>query len=101
MRLTFDDDVRAQAHGATTFSVDAGLPVIDGFSIVEMKFCIEPPAVLKEFVERFRLSPARISKYRLSLSALTTLPRNATRTGLQDCGINAGNMAALPEAAGA
>jgi hypothetical protein len=70
MRLTFDDEVKAQSNLTTTFEPDRGTPIIPGQVIVEMKFCIETPAVLKHLVETFGLSPAAISKYRLSLGGL-------------------------------
>lgn len=72
MRLTFDDEVKAQANLTATFVPDGGAPIIPGQVIVEMKFCIETPAVLKHLVETFALSPAGISKYRLSLAGLSS-----------------------------
>jgi hypothetical protein len=71
MRLTFDDAITAQPNLTTLFAPDGGAPVATGQVIIEMKFCVETPAVLKHLVEEFGLSPAPISKYRLSLGALT------------------------------
>jgi hypothetical protein len=71
MRLTFDDTVKAQPNLTTLFAPDGGTSVASGQVIIEMKFCVEPPAVLKHLVEEFGLSPAPISKYRLSLAELT------------------------------
>jgi len=70
MRLTFDDQIRAQTNGTTVFASADGVPVNPGGVIIEMKFCVETPAVLKQFVEEFSLSPAPVSKYRLSVDAL-------------------------------
>jgi hypothetical protein len=72
MRLTFDDDVRAQDNLTTLFSPDLGTPVHTGHVIIEMKFCIETPVVMKHLVETFQLSPAPVSKYRLAQDALQT-----------------------------
>ena len=71
MRLTFDADITAQPNATTMFAADGGVPVLDGRVIIEMKFCADTPAVLKHLVEQFALSPAAISKYRLSLAELT------------------------------
>lgn len=72
MRLTFDDEIKVQPNGTTIFAPDGGAPVIDGQVIIEMKFCAETPAILRHLVEEFKISPAPISKYRLSLAELTT-----------------------------
>jgi hypothetical protein len=72
MRLTFDDEIKAQPNATTIFAPDGGRPVIADHVIIEMKFCVETPAVMKHLVEAFGLSPAPISKYRLSLDELTT-----------------------------
>ncbi|MCC7044586.1 MAG: polyphosphate polymerase domain-containing protein [Acidobacteria bacterium] len=71
MRLTFDDAIKAQPNLTTLFAPDGGAPVATGQVIIEMKFCVETPAVLKHLVEEFGLSPSPISKYRLSLGELT------------------------------
>ena len=70
LRLTFDDHIRVQPNGTTSFAPDGGTPVLEGQVIIEMKFCIETPGVLKHLVEEFGLSPAALSKYRTSLGAL-------------------------------
>jgi len=70
LRLTFDDQITAQPNGTTIFAPDSGVPVLDGQVIIEMKFCLEAPAVLKRLVEEFGLSPAALSKYRTSLGSL-------------------------------
>lgn len=72
MRLTFDDDIRAQLTDSVAFSPGEGLRVLEGYVIIEMKFCVDTPGVLKEMVEHFRLSPAPVSKFRTAMTALTT-----------------------------
>ncbi|ODS59077.1 MAG: hypothetical protein ABS36_02740 [Acidobacteria bacterium SCN 69-37] len=76
MRLTFDDAIRAQWNETTIFAPDDGLPILADHVIVEMKYCVVMPAIFKEIVERFVLSPSPISKYRLSLAALAA-PRTS------------------------
>jgi hypothetical protein len=71
LRLTFDDEIKAQPNVAALFAPDGGRAVVANRVIIEMKFCIETPAVMKHLVEEFGLSPAPISKYRLSLGELT------------------------------
>jgi hypothetical protein len=48
--------------------------------IIEMKYCVEIPGLLKELVETFSLSPAAISKYRLSMERLREA---GARTGVR------------------
>jgi hypothetical protein len=71
MRLTFDDEIKAQPNVTTLFAPDGGTRVVDNHAIIEMKYCVETPAVMKHLVEEFGLSPAPISKYRLSLGELS------------------------------
>lgn len=70
MRLTFDDQITALPCDDFRFSSETGVPVLTTQSIVEMKYRIEPPAVLKHLIEEFKLEPAGVSKYRMSMDAL-------------------------------
>lgn len=80
LRLTFDSGITAQPCTHFGFDPPSGIPVIPTSTIIEMKYCVKIPPVFAELVERFRLTPAPISKYRLSLEAL----RDAgVRTGLR------------------
>jgi len=72
MRLTFDDQITAQRCERFEFAPPAGVPVRDDQLIIEMKYCVEPPAVLRNLVEEFKLIPAAISKYRLSIDAMSS-----------------------------
>lgn len=81
MRLTFDDDIRAQVNGTTIFAPDGGTPILHGHVIIEMKFCIDTPGIMKELVERFALSPVPMSKYRTSIDALMAQLPAATGAG--------------------
>jgi hypothetical protein len=66
VRLTIDDDIRAQAVNGLSFAAGPGVPVLDGFRIVELKYRFAMPAVFKHLVEEFALTPLAISKYRVS-----------------------------------
>lgn len=70
MRLTFDEHLLAQPNGTCNFAADNGVPVLTGQVIMEMKYCVDTPAVFRHLVQDFMLSPAPISKYRLSVDAL-------------------------------
>lgn len=70
MRLTFDTDIRAQASHGLSFDPPNGLEVLSTGTIIEMKYCVTMPPVLKELVHTFKLTPAAVSKYRLSMESL-------------------------------
>lgn len=80
MRLTFDSGVTAQPCTHFGFDPPNGFPVVPASTIIEMKYCVKIPPVFAELIERFGLTPAPISKYRLSLDALCDA---GARTGLQ------------------
>ena len=69
-RVTFDDSVHAFASDAFTFENRPGVALLEGYVIVEMKFAGTIPAVFKEAVETFALTPRRWSKYRAAAAAL-------------------------------
>jgi VTC domain len=69
-RLTCDDQVRARAVRDLAFGDGPGLPVLEGHTILEMKFRGGMPAAFRELVERFCLPRRAVSKYRLSAVAL-------------------------------
>jgi hypothetical protein len=70
MRLTFDDQIVALPCGDFEFASGPGVPVLPNHTIIEMKYRVDPPAVLKQIIEMFALEPAPLSKYRLALDAL-------------------------------
>ena len=73
VRFTMDTNLRVLPMPDRAFLPGLGLPVIPHQAIVEMKYRREPPAVLRQAVERFRLTPVAISKYRLGFDALSSL----------------------------
>ena len=70
MRLTFDEGIIAQKNRTFGFVPEAGAAVASDHVIIEMKYCVDTPAVFRRVVEAFRLIPAPISKYRLSMDVL-------------------------------
>ncbi len=70
MRLTLDEQLRAQPANGLVFEPAAGIPVLENQTILELKFRVEMPALFRQLVEEFTLAPAAISKYRLSVDAL-------------------------------
>lgn len=95
MRLTFDTEIAAQPCTHFGFDPPDGRRVLAASTIVEMKYCVEMPALFLELVSTFRLAPATISKYRLSLEVL----RDAgMRTGLgrQDLRSTLAGLSAAP-----
>lgn len=70
VRFTMDTNLRVLPMPDRAFLPGVGFPVIAHQAIVEMKYRREPPAVLRQAVERFKLTPVAISKYRLGFEAL-------------------------------
>ena len=71
VRLTLDDQVRAAPVDSIRFRDGTETrPMLDGQTIVEMKYRMEVPQVFKLLIEEFALTPARMSKYRLAAREL-------------------------------
>jgi hypothetical protein len=73
VRFTMDTNLRVLPMPDRAFLPGVGFPVVAQQSIVEMKYRRDPPAVLRQAVERFRLTPVAISKYRLGFEALASV----------------------------
>src|SRR5262245_6923809 len=71
MRLTFDREISAHHVTSLEFIQEEGKGILGNEVVLEMKFRVEPPVLFRQLTERFALEPRRISKYRLSLEALT------------------------------
>jgi hypothetical protein len=54
----------------TVFPPDPGIPVLADQLILELKYRGTPPAIFRQLVEEFALSPQATSKYRLGVGAL-------------------------------
>jgi hypothetical protein len=78
IRLTLDEDLRAQPTDHLCFSAPEGMPICADQVILELKFRYAMPTLFKYLVEEFALSPQPLSKYRLAVTALnlaaTALP---------------------------
>lgn len=71
VRLTVDRSIQTLPLELVGFNdLAPGAPVSGDQVIVEFKFRLNMPALFKELVERFGLTPKRISKYRLAVVAL-------------------------------
>jgi hypothetical protein len=71
IRLTFDRAIRTVPLGSFSFNdLTPGILLNENQVIVEFKFRIGMPVLFKELVEKFALTPKRISKYRLAVVAL-------------------------------
>jgi hypothetical protein len=71
IRLTIDRGVRTVPLDLVAFSDEApGVLLSEDQFIVEFKFRVDMPVLFKELVEKFALTPKRISKYRLAVVAL-------------------------------
>jgi len=70
VRLTVDDEIRAQPNRALIFLPDGGIPVLDTQAIVEVKYRAVMPAVFEHLIQAFSLEPLVVSKYRAAMEAL-------------------------------
>lgn len=78
IRLTLDDNIVALPNSELAFrSNDQGVAVSSDQIIVEMKYRVEMPALLRRLVEDFALEPKAISKYRLAVGAMGLAPEQA------------------------
>jgi hypothetical protein len=80
IRLTLDDNLRSLPMPDRAFLPGTGYPLLDAQNILELKYRIEMPAIFKELVERFKLQPQPVSKFRLGLDAMGYLPVPARTT---------------------
>jgi hypothetical protein len=69
-RLTLDDSIRAQAIDAARFSDKPGVAIPEHRLILELKYRGYVPAIFKQLIEEFSLSPSPASKYRFGMAAI-------------------------------
>ena len=74
VRMTIDFDLRVLPLPDGTFLPGVGLPLLEGQNIIELKYCVELPAVFQEVISRFALETQVVSKYRAGLSLLGLSP---------------------------
>ncbi len=71
IRLTVDRGIQTVPLNLTAFNdLAPGIGLSEDQVIVEFKFRLAMPALFKELVEKFALTPKRVSKYRLAVVAL-------------------------------
>lgn len=70
-RLTIDEHVAVRPADRAVFHGGDGAIVIDRDVVIELKYRAHMPVIFKELVETFALTPRAVSKYRLSVAALT------------------------------
>ena len=77
VRLTLDENLRAVPAKEYQFQSDGKCIRVSPESVVmEMKYRGETPGLFKELIEKFGLSPKKMSKYRLAAVALGLVPEN-------------------------
>jgi hypothetical protein len=77
IRLTLDENIRAAGRTTLAFDGDGGKPIVEQV-ILELKYHVAMPAIFKQLVEEFRLTPCRASKYRFAAEGLGLLPTMGT-----------------------
>ena len=70
VRLTLDADLSAIVSDSFAFDARPGAGLLDGAMILELKYQDRLPAVFRQLMDEFRISPRRSSKYRLAAHAL-------------------------------
>ena len=72
--VTIDTNLRVLPLPDRAFLPGTGLPLVEGKCILELKYVQDLPALFKQLIERYAISPGRVSKYRLGLGALDYSP---------------------------
>jgi hypothetical protein len=80
IRLTLDCDLRARPALGYAFGADGGVPLMAHDAILELKYRGAAPAIFKQLVEEFSLTPQAASKYRLGMQA-SMAPRPSPMIG--------------------
>ena len=70
IRLTLDEGIYAVSRSMLAFSRDAGTVLVPDRVVLELKYHVTMPAIFKQLVEEFRLTPGPVSKYRFAVQAL-------------------------------
>jgi hypothetical protein len=70
LRMTIDQNISASAINTFAFTNAAGLELMPGLAILELKYSSALPAAFAEIMRVFRLHPQAVSKYRLAVRSL-------------------------------
>jgi len=82
VRLTLDTNLRALPMFDKAFIPGVGVPLMEFMNnkvILELKYRVELPAIFRKLVEEFKLSRAKVSKYRQGLAVLNLTPQAPDR----------------------
>lgn len=74
LRVTFDTNLRVLPMPDRAFLPGVGLPLLEDKCIIEVKYRVEVPPIIKLMAETFGLQVQAVSKYRLGLGALDYAP---------------------------
>ena len=78
VRMTIDFDLRVLPLPDGAFLPGVGLPLLEGQNIIELKYCVNLPAVFRQFISKFALKTQPVSKYRAGLALLGLSPDTAS-----------------------
>ena len=74
VRMTLDTDLRVLPLPDGAFLPGVGLPLMENSNIIEIKYCVTLPPILREVISQFSLSTQPVSKYRAGLALLGLSP---------------------------
>jgi hypothetical protein len=74
VRMTIDFDLRVLPLPDRAFLPGAGLPLLEGHNVVELKYSVALPTMFKQLVAQFELKIQPLSKYRSGLALLGLSP---------------------------
>jgi len=74
LRVTFDTNLRVLPMPDRAFIPGTGLPILEDKCIIEVKYRVEIPPLIKLMATTFGLAVQAVSKYRLGLGALDYAP---------------------------
>jgi hypothetical protein len=74
VRMTLDQDLRVLPLPDGAFLPGVGLPLMEESNIIEVKYCVTLPPILREVISQFSLTTQPVSKYRAGLALLGLSP---------------------------
>jgi hypothetical protein len=77
IRLTIDFKLHGTPVEVFEFTGEEGSPLLDGASVLELKFRRELPLLFKNLLQEFALNPQPFSKYRYAVKVLDLAPADA------------------------
>lgn len=74
VRMTLDMDLRVLPLPDAAFLPGVGLPLMQESNIIEIKYCVTLPPILRDAISQFSLTTQPVSKYRAGLALLGLSP---------------------------